>query len=85
MTLREIELLQGFPSGWLRFPPGVSEQQAACMLGNAFTVSVIGRIALRLLKTLGIVDDDACVDAWEAQASSRRRVVAEPHNAQQKI
>ena len=50
MTLNEIEELQGFPGGHLRIPAGVSKKKYAGMLGNAFTVSVIGRVALNLLK-----------------------------------
>jgi hypothetical protein len=37
MTLVELEELQGFPGGHLRVPAGVTAQQYAGMLGNAFT------------------------------------------------
>ena len=63
MTLSEIEALQGFPKGLFRLPIGVSTPQFANMLGNAFTVSVIGRVALSLFRTLGIVDE-RCQDIW---------------------
>jgi len=63
MTLSEIEALQGFPTGLFRLPIGVSKQQFAAMLGNAFTVSVIGRVALSLFRPLGIVDE-RCQDIW---------------------
>ena len=63
MTLSEIEALQGFPQGYLRLPAGITESQFAAMIGNAFTVSVIGRVALRLLRSVGIVDN-RCTDVW---------------------
>lgn len=63
MTLTEIEALQGFPQGGLRMPAGVTERELAAMFGNAFTINVIGRVALNLLRALGMVDE-TCVDAW---------------------
>ena len=66
LTLREMEALQGFPSGHLAIPPGrprITERQCAGMLGNAFTVAVTGRVALALLKTTGLVDDTVA-DVW---------------------
>ncbi|CAL1152354.1 unnamed protein product [Cladocopium goreaui] len=63
MTLNEIEELQGFPGGHLRIPAGVSKKKYAGMLGNAFTVSVIGRVALNLLKMVGKVPPEH-FDPW---------------------
>lgn len=67
MTLTELEELQGFPGGHLRIPSGVSKNKYAGMLGNAFTVSVIGRVALNLLKMVGKVDLEHC-DPWAMQS-----------------
>ncbi len=53
MTIQELEELQGFPGGHLRIPAGVSLKAYAGMLGNAFSVPVVGRVALALLKTVG--------------------------------
>lgn len=51
MTLTEMERLQGFPH--LVIPPGVSCGTYAGMLGNAFTLTVAGKVALALLRTTG--------------------------------
>jgi DNA-cytosine methyltransferase len=59
MTLSEIEALQGFPPGQLTLPTGTSASQYAGLLGNAFTVSVVSRVAMALLRTIGAVDVDA--------------------------
>ena len=63
MTLNEIEELQGFPGRHLRIPTGVSKKKYAGMLGNVFTVSVIGRVALILLKMVGKVPPEH-FDPW---------------------
>ena len=63
MTLSELEALQGLPPGYLRLPTGVTECQFAGMIGNAFTVSVIGRVALNLLRAVGVVKE-TCEDIW---------------------
>ncbi len=65
MTVEELEALQGFPRGALSIPAGASKKHYAAMLGNAFTVSVVGRVALALLKTTGVVRSDH-VDVWAA-------------------
>ena len=54
MTLVEMERLQGIPDGRLRIPTQVPARSYRGMLGNAFTVSVVGRVALRLLRAVGI-------------------------------
>ena len=63
MTLSELEALQGLPPGSFRLPTGVTECQFAGMIGNAFTVSVIGRVALNLLRAVGVVKE-TCEDIW---------------------
>ena len=49
MTIVEMARLQGIPDGRLKIPGAVTEKRYGGMLGNSFTVSVVGRIALRLL------------------------------------
>ena len=67
MMLRvELERLQGFPPGRLQRPPGVTEKQYTAMLGNAFTVSVVGRLSLPLLQCVGIVDNTTR-DVWQGR------------------
>ena len=63
MTRHELEVLQGFPAGRIRLPAGVSEKVYAGMLGNAFTVPIVGRVCLALLRTVGIVDP-TWPDVW---------------------
>ena len=63
LTRREMEVLQGFPAGRIRLPAGVSEKTYAGMLGNAFTVPVVGRVCLALLRTVGTVDP-TWPDVW---------------------
>ena len=53
MTRREAGALQGFPAGRIRLPEGVSERIYAGMLANTFTVPVVGRVCLALLRTVG--------------------------------
>ena len=64
----ELERLQGVPPGRLQLPPGVTERQYQQMLGNAFTVSVIGRVILRLLQTVGLLSPNV-QDVWSSPAS----------------
>ena len=45
------------------FPATVTERRYKGMLGNAFTVSVVGRIALSLLRTIGIAGPEV-KDPW---------------------
>ena len=59
METTEMLKLQGFPLRRLRRPKGVSERQFRMMSGNAFSVPVIGRVAIRLLFTVGLVKGDA--------------------------
>ncbi len=54
MTIVEMARLQGIPDGRLKIPGAVAEKRYGGMLGNAFTVSVVGRVALRLLLAIGI-------------------------------
>lgn len=54
MSTEEMERLQGIPALRLKIPPTATERRYKGMLGNAFTVSVVGRVALRLLHTVGI-------------------------------
>ena len=63
MTWREVEALQGFPAGRIRLPAGVSDKMYAGMLGTAFTVPVVGRVCLALLRTVGLVDP-TWPDVW---------------------
>ncbi|MCP4244400.1 MAG: DNA (cytosine-5-)-methyltransferase [bacterium] len=51
MTVAEMERLQGLPS--LVVPPEVSPRCYGGMLGNAFTVTVAGRVAVALLRAVG--------------------------------
>ncbi len=69
MVIVEMERLQGFPDGRLQLPQGVSEHQYGKMIGNAFSVSVIGRVALALLRATGVVDN-TCRDVWRDGANS---------------
>lgn len=59
METTEMLKLQGFPLRRLRRPTCVSERQFRMMIGNAFSVPVIGRVAVRLLFTVGLVKGDA--------------------------
>ena len=61
--------LQGIPDGRLKIPGAVTERRYGGMLGNSFTVSVVGRIALRLLRTIGIAGPEVR-DPW-AEAGGR--------------
>ena len=70
MTLHEVEALQGFPEGHLRIPAGVSPKQYAAMLGNAFTVSVVGRVSLHLLKVIGKIPWNY-PDPWATEAVTK--------------
>ena len=68
MTRREVEALQGFPAGRIRLPEGVSERIYAGMLANTFTVPVVGRVCLALLRTVGLVDP-TWPDVWARQCN----------------
>jgi DNA (cytosine-5)-methyltransferase 1 len=59
METTEMLKLQGFPLRRLRRPTCVSERQFRMMIGNSFSVPVIGRVAIRLLFTVGLVKGDA--------------------------
>ena len=72
LARREVEALQGFPAGRVFLPAGVSDKMCAVMLGNAFTVPVVGRVCLALLRTVGLVAGS--VEGYRA----RRLLVAEP-------
>ena len=63
MTIVEMARLQGIPDGRLKIPGAVTEKQYGGMLGNAFTVSVVGRVALRLLRAIGIAGPEVR-DPW---------------------
>ena len=69
LVVEELEALQGIPQGRFCWSPGVTRYFYAAMIGNGFTVGVVGRIALRLLKTIGALPA-AWPDAWadESQA-----------------
>ncbi len=77
LTQVEMERLQGVPPGRFSRPHAVTERQYAGMLGNAFTVGVVGRVALRLLKAVGIVDA-SCSDPWHL-GSPRREPTWRPN------
>ena len=64
MLTSEMLKLQGFPTKRLARPSGVSARQFQCMIGNAFSVNVMGRVALKLLKTVGLVKEKECPDVW---------------------
>ena len=53
--LSEMETLQGIPNGRLNLPSVVTRSKYGQMIGNGFIVGVIGRVALRLLKTVGLL------------------------------
>ena len=53
LLIKEMEALQGIPEMRLSWPSGVTRHKYGTMVGNSFTVGVIGRVALRLLKTAG--------------------------------
>ncbi len=63
MTITEMQALQGFPPNYLYVPPDVTQRQYAAMLGNAYTVGVAGRVALALLRTIGVAAEDHA-DVW---------------------
>lgn len=63
MTIVEMARLQGIPDGRLKIPGAVTEKRYRGMLGNAFTVSVVGRVALRLLRAIGIAGPEVR-DPW---------------------
>ena len=78
LLIEEMEALQGIPEGRLSWPSGMRRSKYGVMVGTSFTVGVIGRIALRLLKTIGKLPSawrDACADesqAWNlAEAGGR--------------
>ena len=64
MLKPEVERLQGFPPGRLVLPAAVTEQQYLGMLGNAFTVPVVGRVARALLVAVGAVPA-SLPDPWQ--------------------
>ena len=63
LLIEEMEALQGIPEGRLGWPSGLKASNYGVMVGNSFTVGVIGRIALRLLKAIGKLPS-AWRDAW---------------------
>ena len=77
LLIEEMEALQGIPEGRLSWPSGMKRCEYGVMVGNSFTVGVIGRIALRLLKTIGklpLAWRDAWADesqAWDLAAVGR--------------
>ena len=77
LLIEEMEALQGIPEGRLSWPSGTTRGKYSAMVGNSFTVGVIGRIALRLLKTIGklpLAWRDAWADesqAWDLAAVGR--------------
>ena len=64
LCIPEMEALQGFPPGYIKRPSIVTQRQYAAMLGNADTVSVVGRVALSLLSSVGLVDRARRRDIW---------------------
>ena len=72
LLIEEMEALDGIPEGRLCWPSGMTRSKYGFMIGNSFTVGVIGRITLRLLKTIGKLPS-TWRDAWadESQASPR--------------
>lgn len=62
MTTKEMETLQAIPMQRLSLPPRMKARTYHGMLGNAFTVSVVGRIAVRLLRAVGVTT--AVGDPW---------------------
>ena len=77
LLIEEMEALQGIPEGRLSWPSGTTRSKYRAMVGNSYTVGVIGRIALRLLKTIGklpLAWRDAWADesqAWDLAAVGR--------------
>ena len=77
LLIEEMEALQGVPEGRLSWPSGTTRSKYGAVVGNRFTVGVIGRIALRLLKTIGklpLAWRDAWADesqAWDLAAVGR--------------
>ena len=55
MTTAELLAFQGFPKGRFSLPDGVHERDLRQMAGNAFSVPVIGKIEIALLKLVGLV------------------------------
>ena len=65
MLTVEMERLQGVPPGRLQVPDAVRERAYWGMLGNACTVSVVGRVVLSLFRAVGLVDS-SFQDPWTA-------------------
>ena len=74
LLIEEMEALQGIPEGRLSWPSGMTRSKYGVMVGNRFTVGAIGRITLRLLKTIGKLPS-ARRDAW-ADASQAWHLAA---------
>ncbi|CAK0788983.1 unnamed protein product [Prorocentrum cordatum] len=68
MTLNELERLQGIPPGRINYENACSPRQYAQMIGNAFSVSVVGRLTRNLLVQAGFFKRLA--DPWRRGSSS---------------
>ena len=53
LLVEELEALQGVPLVRFGWPAGATRAKYSGMIGNGFTVGVIGRVALQPLKTIG--------------------------------
>ena len=73
MTITEMARLQGFPDNRLKFPvyksPVVNARRYCRSLADASTVSVVGRVALRLLRAIGIASPEVR-DPWQQWAEA---------------
>ena len=68
MTLNELERLQGIPPGRINYEDACSPRQYAQMIGNAFSVSVVGRLMRNLLVQAGFFKRLA--DPWRKGSSA---------------
>ena len=88
MTITEMARLQGIPDNRLKFPvyksPVVNARRYCRSLADASTVSVVGRVALRLLRAIGIAGPEVrdpwaeaggCARPPPGQRAQRRRVM----------
>ena len=64
MTIKEMERLQGVPTQRIDIKRMASPRQYGQMLGNSFSVSVVGRVIRSSLISLGIFNRQELPDPW---------------------
>ena len=71
LTLREYFRLQGFPDNRIEAPPGVSERQLRCMVGNSICVPAIAAIIDRALYSTGLTASPINFTPGSGEAGNR--------------